>query len=191
MTEANKKPTKLDAIIAAQSIARILDGRSDVPVNPDYLRWQVEFADTDELVLNSMYAMLQLLKDGYEGLLNDLGIFKSVETLMLYLELINGRIPEEVSKELEVVSIKLVPVVEALAKAGKTRESTEILTCLEGLMTKASYDFAHRLYQVLQITLEMDVVKDEVAKANLEETYKLFAQLVADVLAEEITTAKK
>jgi len=186
MTETTKKPNKLDAVIAAQSTARMLDGRSDVPVNPDYLRWNIEQADTDELILNSMYAMLKLLKDGYESLLNDLGIFNSVETLMIYLELINGRIPEAVAKELETVSIKLIPVVEALNLAGKKRDAQEILTCLEGLMTKASYDFAHRLYQVLQITIEMDVVKDELAKTDLEKTYQLFAELVADVLAEEI-----
>lgn len=127
-----------------------------------------------------MHEMLKLLKDGYEELLSNLNILSSVDTLIAYLDIINSRISEEISKELEPISIKLVPVITTLSEAGKIRESNEILTCLEGLMTKASYDFARRFYLILKTVVEMNVIKAEPVKTDLEETYQLFFQLVME-----------
>ena len=171
-------PTDEEVVEAAGNVVRMLGETSDSPINPEYIRDNFETALEDENIRLTILTLLKLLVDRHEELLINKEILGDALIFITYLEYIATQIPEEVKQEVEEIAIKLIPVIEALNLAGSRRVSENILLAIQGLSTNPSYRFAYMLYSQLQMAIELKVVTEESAKANLEEVFELIKLVV-------------
>jgi hypothetical protein len=175
-------PSSAEVVEAAGNVIRMLSETDNSPVNVEYIRKNFELALEDESIRLTIIAMLELLINNQADLLVNREIYTDAFIFITYLEAIDGQVPAEILKEVEIISIKLVPVIEALNNSGNRRISEQILLAIKDLSTEPSYDPAHRMYINLQMAIEMEVVVEEQAKKNLREVYDLFASMVREAL---------
>lgn len=174
------KPTPEEAAVAATNIVRLLAETSSSAINVDYIRDHFELIFEDESVRLTILASLQLLLEHQTSLLTNKEVFEDALILFSFLDSLENEISTELKAELEDLSLKLIPVIDALNQVNKKREALQLLGYLGDLTRTFSIDAANNLYKLLEKIVDSGLVISEPARTNLTEISTLLSETFED-----------